>query len=56
MSEYTVVMLLVLVPWILAAIAIGMNIKTAVEIGVLQSRMEQQEDLTMKILLENINE
>lgn len=51
MSEYTVVMLLVLVPWILAVIAIGMNIKTALEIGVLQSRMEQQEDLTMKILL-----
>ena len=51
MSEYTVVMLLIVVLWFLVAIAIGMNLAALREIGVLQSRMEQQEDLTMKILL-----
>jgi len=51
----TLITILLTTPWLIAGWAILMNMKLKVEVDILKGRIEQQEELTMK-LLENTNE
>ena len=45
----TLILIMLIVPWLIAGVAIIMNMMLKTEVSILKGRIEQQEYLTMKI-------